>query len=84
MSPPSARRLWRCCNSGPAVSLPWPQGINAQYGGGYDDAVAYAKWLDETQPLFKASRLRAAMLRRGALLKGHAAQPSTAWCKDSN
>ena len=34
------------------------QGINAQYGGRYEDAVAYAEWLAETQPLFKVGWIR--------------------------
>ena len=32
------------------------QGINAQYGGTREDAVAYAEWLVETQPLFAGLR----------------------------
>lgn len=32
------------------------QGVNAQYGGVREDAVAYAKWLAETQPLFQGLR----------------------------
>lgn len=31
------------------------QGINAQYGGVREDAEGYARWLAETQPLFKVS-----------------------------
>ena len=35
------------------------QGINAQYGGLRKDAEGYARWLADTQPLFKVGRMAA-------------------------
>jgi predicted sulfurtransferase len=42
------------------------QGINAQYGGVRRDAEGYARWLADTQPLFKVGgAVRQAVVVRG-------------------
>lgn len=46
------------------------QGINAQYGGLRRDAEGYARWLADTQPLFKVAVVPTEAVACGARLVG--------------